>query len=334
MDGIIFFSIASVLILAYLYYNGSNDAPNSIATLIATGVMRYRYAVVWSGILNAVGPFATTAVAKTIAKGIVSPEFITQNIVLGGLVGAVVWAGFATWKGIPVSITHSLIGGIMGAGIAAGGFGILNWHTLYFKIFLAIAIAPIAGFALGFTILCALKWLTFRIPMSRYKANSFWRTGQLLSGSWLSFSHGMNDGQNGVGILVLAFFVAGFSQTIEIQWWMILVSGVVIGLGTIIGGGRVIKKVGWQITDLEPIDGFSAQIAAAGVNSFASFLGIPSSTTHVSVSGVFGTGCAKSFRSIDKSVARQILIAWILSIPSAAIVGGITHAILLFFNPS
>jgi len=328
MPEILFLGIAILLTLAYLYWNGANDAPNSVAPLIATGVLKYRYAIILSGILNCAGPFATTAVAKTLAKGIVPPEFITQNIVLGGLLAAVIWAGFATHRGIPVSITHSLVGGIMGAGIAAGGPGTLNWDTLFSKVLLAIALAPIAGFVIAFVLLCGLKWATFPITMSRYTANSIWRAGQLISGVWLSFSHGMNDGQNGVGILALAFFVAGFSQSIEIHWWMILLSGTVIGIGTAIGGRKVIRRVGWEITNLQPIDGFAAQIAGASVNTGASFLGIPSSTTHAAVSAVMGAGGAKSFSNINWRIAKQIMIAWVLTIPAAAMVGGIAHILL------
>lgn len=330
MNGYIFFGIALALALTYAFWNGANDRANSIATIVKTKALTYKQAVILAGILNFVGPLTTSAVAKTLAKGIVPPEFITQSIVLGGLIGGIWWAAFATWRGIPVSITHSLVGGVAGAGIAQGGFGILVWDTLFFKILLGIALAPILGFIAGFIILITLKWITFPIQMSRYTANRNWRWGQVISSSWLSLSHGMNDGQNAIGIIALAFFTAGFASTLDIEWWMILLGGAAIGLGTAIAGWRVTHTVGWKITDLEPIDGFAAEASSAGVLTLASFLGMPVSTTHVAVSGIMAVGSAKNLKSINWTVTNKIFMAWVLTIPAAALVGALsTHLISL-----
>lgn len=323
--GSIFLGLAIGLTCAYLFYNGANDAPNSIAPIIATRTLARSWAKIFAGLLNCLGPFATVAVAKTIAKGIVPQDFVSQSMVLGALMGAVAWAAFATWRGIPVSITHSIVGGMVGAGIALGGLGALNWHTLYFKVILAIALAPIAGFAFAFVGLKLLKFLSRPIRrMSKYKANFFiWRPLQFVSAGWLSFSHGMNDAQNGIGLLALTLFVSGFSTSIEIHWWMILLSGAMVGLGTMIAGDRVINKVGLEITDLDPIDGFDANASAAAVNTVASFLGIPSSTTHASVSAVAGAGGAKSMHNINRKTMREIVTAWVLTIPAAGLVGAL-----------
>ena len=327
MSPTVFFASASVLALVYAYWNGANDRANSIATIVKTRALSYTQAVVLAGILNFLGPLVSTAVAKTIAKGIVPPELVTQAIVLGGLTGAVLWAWFATHYGIPVSITHSLVGGVAGAGIAAHGFGVLKWDILFSKILLAIAVAPAAGFLGGFFILIMLKWIMFPFRFSRYSANWFWRWGQVFSSSGLSFAHGMNDGQNAIGIMALAFFTAGFSSEIEITWWMIALGAGAIGLGTMISGYRVMRTVGWEITDLEPIDGFAAETSSAGVLALGSLLGWPMSTTHVAVAGILGAGGAKSFHAVNWKVTRGIVVAWLLTIPAAGAVGWGTYFI-------
>ncbi len=333
MFPLLFFISASALVLVYAYWNGANDRANSIATVVKTQALSYTQAVVLSGILNFVGPFVSTAVAETIAKGIVPPGLVTQAVVLGGLAGAVLWAWFATHNGIPVSITHALVGGVAGAGIAAHGWGVLRWDILFSKILLAIALAPTAGFLGGFFILILLKWMLFPFQFSRYRANWFWRWGQVLSSSGLSFAHGMNDGQNAIGIMALAFFTAGFSSEIEITWWMIILGAGAIGLGTVISGYRVMRTVGWEITDLEPIDGFAAEASSAGVLTMGSIFGWPMSTTHVAVTGILGAGGAKSFQAVNWRVTRGIVVAWLLTIPAAGIVGWGAHFIFFWLFP-
>jgi len=329
MEPYVFFYTATALALVYAFWNGANDRANSIATIVKTRALKYWQAVLLAGILNFAGPFLTVAVAKTIAKGIVLPEFITQDIILGGLIGAIVWAAFATWKGIPVSITHSLVGGVLGAGVARWQtIEVLALNTLFSKILLGIVIAPIAGFIAGFCILIVLKWALFPFRMSRFTANRFWRWGQVISSSWLSFSHGMNDGLNAVGIIALAYFAAGFSQEIIIRTWMIILGASAIGLGTAVMGWRVMHTVGWKITHLDPIDGFAAEIAAAVVLTVKSFLGMPVSTTHVAIAGILGAGGAKNLRAVNWNITSRIFVAWIATVPAAALVGALSYFVL------
>lgn len=337
--------LAAVITLAciYAFFNGANDRANSIATIIRTRALGAGTAIFLAGLLNFVGPLFFTAVAKTIAKGIIPPEIITKEIVLGGIFGAVAWSWLATRKGIPVSITHSIVGGILGAGLAGVGLGGPAWDKLAWKIGLGIVLAPLFGFIGGMIVLVALKWINIFISRffktSNAENNSYiWRWIQILTSGWLSFTHGMNDGQNAIGIIALAAFIGGASPTISIDTWMIVLSAASIGLGTYIAGWRVIKTVGWKMTKLEPIDGCSAELAAGTVLFLKSIWGMPVSTTHVAVSSILGGGAVKQvkgsrvFPKIKRSVTKEIFAAWILTIPTAALFGGIGFWISQLFS--
>jgi len=337
MNPVLFFAIAILLTLAYAYWNGANDRANSLATVVKTRALSYKKAVILGSLLNGAGmlfPLAVggALVAKTIGKGIVLPEHISQTIVLGGLIGTIAWAWFATRRGIPVSITHSVIGGLMGAGLAAGGFSILNWDILFSKVFIGIVSAPILGVIGGAIIIAIIKFTVAKFfpKLSLWKANKYWRWGQVVSSSFLSFTHGLNDGQNAVGVMALAFFAAGFSGSIEILWWMLVLAGVAIGIGTYVSGFRVMKTVGWKLTKLEPADGFAAEMASSLILFFKSQIGMPVSTTHVAVGGILGVGGMKKLSSINWKLTRGIFIAWILTIPAAASIGYGAHWLLSF----
>lgn len=327
MSSYIFFYTVVMLALIYAFWNGANDRANSIATIVKTRALSYKTAVILAGLLNFIGPFLNTAVALTIAKGIVPPQLITQPIVLGGLIGAVSWVWFATIKGIPVSITHSLIGGIAGAGIVTFGIDTLVWDKLT-KIIIGIALVPLIGGVLGCLLLILCKWISLPFCVTSYGANRFWRWGQVCSSSWLSLSHGMNDGQNAIGIIALAYFSAGFSSEISITWWMIMLGGFSIGLGTAIAGWKVTHTVGWKITDLKPIDGFAAEIAGSAVITGSSLIGLPISTTHAAVTSILGVGGAKNLRTLNWKITNGIFVAWVLTIPAAALVGAVSHKII------
>jgi len=345
-----FVLIAVILSLLYAYWNGSNDCPNSIAAAVATGALRPRTAVLLAGIMSAAGLIVAgligAAVAKTIGKGIVQPEYITEPVILGGLVGAIAWAWFATWKGIPVSVTHSLIGGVMGAGLGAGFMSmsgeiyslaefidsVIQVDTFLNKIALGILLAPLLGFLAGYMLLHLLKLFVFVFlkKVRHASANRFWRSAQVVSSSWLSFSHGMNDGQNAVGIIALAMVAGGVTSEIGIDMWMLIIVAIAMGSGAIFHGWKVIKTAE-KITELEPIDGFAAQMASAAILTIKSLAGMPVSTTHVAVSGILGVGGAKDLRRINWTITRHIVMAWILTIPAAAIIGALTFILLKTF---
>lgn len=337
----IFLVSASFLALVYAFLNGSNDRANTVATVIKTRALPAGTALLMAGFLNFLGPLFFTAVAKTIAKGIIPPDLITKKMLLAGLIGAIGWSWLATWKGIPVSITHSLVGGILGAGLANLGFAGPEWKILIYKIGLGIVLAPTLGFAGGILTLIALKhinlFLNKWLKNTYSQSNRFlWRWLQVLTSAWLSFTHGMNDGQNAIGIMALAAFISGYNNSISIDLWMILLGGAAIGLGTYISGWRVIKTVGWKMTKLEPIDGCSAELAAGAVLFLKSIWGMPVSTTHVSVSAILGGGAVKQlkgsriFPKIKRTITTKILIAWALTIPAAVAFGAASYLVFSF----
>jgi PiT family inorganic phosphate transporter len=334
-NNIVFFISAVGLALLYAFWNGANDRPNSIATVVATGALSYHAAILLAGILNFLGPFLTTAVAKTIAKGIVPQEFITPEIIIAGLAGATAWSELCTRTGIPVSITHSLIGGIMGAGISAGGIKTLNWDILANKVFIGIILAPLLGFMIGGLIFIVMHRFLYHFCKKSYQRiplNNFFKKSQIVTSSLLSFGHGMNDGQNAIGIIALAYFTAGFSESIKIDTWMIFLGAVTIGIGTYIAGIKVMLTTGWKLSKLEPDHGAAAELAAAVILFFKSRLGMPVSTTHVALSAIAGSSAAQKFSRIRLSVAKSITVAWVITIPAAATMAGIIYFLIKFIK--
>lgn len=311
------------LALCYAFLNGANDRANSIATIIRTKALSPTAAIALAGILNFVGPFLSTAVAKTLAKGIVPQEYVTLNIVLGGLAGAVACSWLATWKGLPISITHALVGGVMGSGIARIGFSLLRWDVLVWKIFVGIIFAPIIGFIAGVGAITCIRLFVHRLfpRLLTRDANTVFRNAQIGTSCFLSISHGMNDGQNAIAMLALIAFASGMTADIQISWLMIFLGSAAIGFGSLFAGWRVIRSVGWKITRLEPVDGCAAETAAAAVILGESLIGVPISTTHVSVSAILGVGARNGTKRVNWRITKNIVLSWFFTIPLAAVFG-------------
>lgn len=309
-----------VIILAILYdfTNGWNDAANAIATVVSTRVLTPIAAVIFAGLLNMAGAFYNTEVAKTIGKGIADPRYLTQLHIAGALLGAVVWNVFLTINGMPISITHSLVSAIAGAGVSAGGFKILNFSVLK-KIGLALIISPILGFFAGMFFMWLLL-LAFR-NASPSRVNRWFGFLQLFSSGFMSFSHGANDAQNAMGIITAALLAGGFISEFEVPRWVILLCGTVIAVGTFFGGWRVVRTLGQRIYSLKTIHGFTAETTAALVMIGATRLGIPISTTHVITSTIVGVGSSKRLSAVRWGVAFNIVFAWVATIPACAILG-------------
>ena len=306
-----------VLALAYAYANGMNDAANAIATVVSTRALTPLAAVIMGGTLNAVGALAGTAVAKTIGKGIIDPLLMTQYAVISAIAASVIWVFFATRLGLPVSVSHSLIAGVVGAGGAVAGFGSLN-TTVLTKVLLALALSPVLGFVVGFMFMILLYWmLRRRTPASVNRAGRWLQIG---SAAFLSYSHGRNDGQNAIGIIALAWAVY-YVRPLEIEFWMIGVSALAIGLGTSLGGSRVIRTLGMRVTRLEPINGFAANLTAASVIEAASSIGLPVSTTHTASSTIMGVGATRRFSAVRWGVTRSIALAWLVTYPVCLVLG-------------
>jgi len=310
-------AIAAIIVaLIFDFVNGFNDSANSVATVIGTRVLKPLHAVALSAAANFVGPFVFgVAVATTIAKGIVSPDEITVYMIIGGLAGAIAWSSLCTYFGLPISNSHSLIGGIMGAGIIGLGFEQLVYGGLT-KVFTGIIIAPIGGIIFGM-VLVGIIIAVFAKRKPAVVNRTFGRLS-IISSAWLALTHGANDGQKTMGIIVLILFSADLISEIHMPLWVIFAAASAMGLGTFFGGYKVIKTLGLKITRLKPYQGFAAQTGGGVMLAIFAILGIPASTTHAITGSVMGAGAARRVRAVRWKVSRQIIFSWVITIPGAA----------------
>jgi len=308
--------VAIIVALIFDFVNGFNDSANSVATVIGTRVLKPLHAVALSAAANFIGPFVFgVAVATTIAKGIVSPDEITVYMIIGGLAGAIAWSSLCTYFGLPISNSHSLIGGIMGAGIIGLGFEQLVYGGLT-KVFTGIIIAPIGGIIFGM-VLAGIIIAVFARRRPAVVNRTFGRLS-IISSAWLALTHGANDGQKTMGIIVLILFSADLISEIHMPLWVILAAASAMGLGTFFGGYKVIKTLGLKITRLKPYQGFAAQTGGGVMLAIFALLGIPASTTHAITGSVMGAGAARRIRAVRWRVSRQIIFSWVITIPGAA----------------
>jgi len=308
--------VAIIVALIFDFVYGFNDSANSVATVIGTRVLKPLHAVALSAAANFVGPFVFgVAVATTIAKGIVSPDEITVYMIIGGLAGAIAWSSLCTYFGLPISNSHSLIGGIMGAGIIGLGFEQLVYGGLT-KVFAGIIIAQIGGVIFGMVIV-GIIIAVFAKRRTAVVNRTFGRLS-IISSAWLALTHGANDGQKTMGIIVLILFSADLISEIHMPLWVILAAASAMGLGTFFGGYKVIKTLGLKITRLKPYQGFAAQTGGGVMLAIFAILGIPASTTHAITGSVMGAGAARRIRAVRWKVSRQIIFSWVITIPGAA----------------
>lgn len=312
------------LALSYAYGNGLNDAANALATIVATRVLSPTAAVIMGGVMNLLGALTGTAVAKTIGKGIVDPDFMTQAAVMAAILSAVTWVIFATRFGFPVSVSHSLVAGVLGAGIATAGWDKIN-ETVMFKVLMALAFSPLLGFAGAFVVMVMFSWVLRNWTLST--ANSVFGKFQILSAALLAYTHGKNDAQNAVGIMALGWAVY-YSSDVVVESWMQASAGIAIGIGTALGGWRVINTLGNKITRLNPVSGFTANMAASAVIEAASNIGLPVSTTHTSSSAIIGVGSTRGTSAVSFGVIRGIFAAWLITYPFCLILAWVLAKIL------
>ena len=307
---------AIIVALIFDFVNGFNDSANSVATVIGTRVLRPLHAVALSAAANFVGPFVFgVAVATTIAKGIVSPDEITVYMIIGGLAGAIAWSSLCTYFGLPISNSHSLIGGIMGAGIIGLGFEQLVYGGLT-KVFAGIIIAPIGGIIFGM-VLVGIIITVFAKRRPAVVNRTFGRL-QIISSAWFALTHGANDGQKTMGIIVLILFSADLISEIHMPLWVIFAAASAMGLGTFFGGYKVIRTLGLRVTRLKPYQGFAAETGGGLMLAVFAILGIPASTTHAITGTIMGAGAARRIRAVRWKVSRQIIFSWVITIPGAA----------------
>jgi PiT family inorganic phosphate transporter len=317
------FILIIILSVGFATVNGAHDAANAIATVVGTRVLSPLKAVIMAAAMNLIGAATGLAVAATIGKGIVSANFITVDVIAAALIAAIVWE-FTTLKlGLPVSGHHSLIAGLIGAGIAQSGTHAIVWHVLTYKVLPWVVISPALGFVGGYIVMVALLWICRH--MSPLKVEGTFSRLQILSAGFMAYSHGKNDGQMPIGLMAVAWMLyktgsvsdSGFS----VPFWIIAVSATAIACGTALGGWRIIKTLGVRMTALKPVQGFAAETAAASVIEAASHWGIPVSTTHVITSSIMGVGSTKRLSAVKWGLAGNIVLGWIVTFPLCILIG-------------
>jgi len=323
--GVVTATIVFLIGVALLFdlINGMHDAANSIATVVSTRVLKPFHAVLWAGFFNFAAYFIFEAhVANTIGKGLISPELIDNAVVFGALAGAIGWNLITWWGGIPSSSSHALVGGIVGAGVTKSGFSAIVWGGLS-KTLYAIVLSPVTGFILGILLVILVSWLFVRANPSF--ADGFFRKAQLVTAALFSLGHGSNDAQKTAGIIAVLLYSNGFYSEFTVPGWVILSCYIVMGLGTMLGGWRIVHTMGSKITRLTPMQGACAETAGALTLFAASNFGVPVSTTHTITSAIVGVGSAKRASAVRWNVATGIVWAWVITIPASAALAAIFY---------
>jgi PiT family inorganic phosphate transporter len=317
--------------LVFDFLNGLHDAANSIATIVSTRVLSPRYAVAWAAFFNFIA-FAVFGlhVAATIGTGIVAPAIITDPVIFGALMGAIVW-NIVTWlAGIPSSSSHALIGGLVGAGVCKGGWHAVVWNGLG-KTVAAIVLSPASGFFLALLMVLLVSWAFLKV--TPFKADRIFRHVQFVSASAYSLGHGGNDAQKTMGIIAALLFAHGLGgSSFHVPFWVVLACQAAMALGTLFGGWRIVRTMGSRITHLTPIQGVCAETAGSITLFAANWLGIPVSTTHTITGAIVGVGTARRVSAVRWNVAKDIVVAWIVTMPAAALIGALFYLLAAAFG--
>lgn len=325
-----------LVIVALLFdmLNGMHDAANSIATVVSTRVLKPFHAVLWAGFFNFAAYFIghyfgfEAKVANTIGKGLISPELVDNAVIFGALMGAISWNVITWWYGIPSSSSHALVGGIVGAGVTKAGFGAIVWSGLS-KTLYAIVLSPFTGFILAILIVILVSWLFLRANPAW--ADSFFRKVQLVTSALYSIGHGSNDAQKTAGIIAVLLYSNGVYREFTVPAWVVLSCYTVMGIGTLLGGWRIVHTMGSKITKLTPMQGACAETAGAITLFGATYLGIPVSTTHTITSSIVGVGSARRASAVRWGLASRIVWAWIITIPAAALMAALSYYVGKYF---
>ncbi|MDP3781057.1 MAG: inorganic phosphate transporter [Nitrosopumilaceae archaeon] len=323
-------AIGAILVALFFdFVNGFHDAANSIATVIGTRVLRPLYAVSLAAVANFVGPFVFgVAVATTIGKGIINPDFVTIHIIIGALIGAIVW-DLVTWIfGLPSSSSHALVGGVLGAGIGGAGMQAVILGGLE-KVVIGIIVSPIVGLTTAF--LLATVIITIFAKRRPATVNSVFGKLQLVSSTYFSLTHGANDGQKTMGIIALILLTEGMITSFEIPFYVILIAALAISLGTFFGGWRIVKTMAVKITQLKPYQGFAAETGGASILAVLAWFGIPASTTHAISGAIMGAGAVKRVSAVRWGIGKRIVWAWMITIPASAAIAYLSIIIIELF---
>jgi len=316
-----------VLALLFDFLNGMNDAANSIATVVSTRVLSPRLAVLWAAFFNVIAAFGFgVQVATTIGKGIVDVGIVNEYLVLGGLVGAIIWTHLCTQYGLPISVSHALIGGLTGAAwVKAGSSALIASGLLKVGIF--VVLSPLFGMVMGFLLMVFVHWIGRR--SSPNQIDRAFKVGQLISSAAYSLGHGTNDAQKTMGIIALVLYTGGYlGDTFFVPFWVIISAHLAIGLGTYMGGWKVVRTMGMKLTHLRPVGGFCAETASACLLFGTAAAGIPVSTTHTIAGAIVGVGATRRLSAVRWGIAGKIVVAWIVTFPASALVAGMTYYLI------
>jgi inorganic phosphate transporter, PiT family len=316
--------------LGFDFINGFHDTANSIATTVATRALTPLQAVLMAAVFNVIGALSGTAVATTIAEGIVELQYATQELIIASLISAIIWNLITWWFGIPSSSSHALVFSMVGAGLATAGTAAIETDGVV-KVLKGMVYSPIAGFIGAFALLFILLWCVAKKRPS--KVNRVFGKLQIGSAAFMAFSHGSNDAQKTMGIITLALatYHGWTGSNFEVPLWVVLAAATAMGLGTALGGWRIIKTMGLKVVELRPIDGFAAETAAASIIEFASRLGIPVSTTHVISSAILGVGATRRASAVRWGIAGRIVSAWVVTIPACITFGWLIFSAIDLF---
>jgi PiT family inorganic phosphate transporter len=310
--------------LAFDFLNGLHDAANSIATIVSTRVLRPQYAVAWAAFFNFIAFLVFGLhVAETMGVGLVEPGVIDPHVIFAALIGAIVW-NVITWAfGIPSSSSHALIGGLLGAAVAKGGIGVAVWGGLSLAL-MAIVVSPLVGFALALVLVAVVSWASMR--STPFAVDRAFRILQFASASLYSLGHGGNDAQKTMGIIAVLLYSQGhLGAEFYVPFWVVLSCQAAMALGTLMGGWRIVRTMGLRITKLHPSQGFCAETAGAATLFAATWLGVPVSTTHTITGAIIGVGSARRLSAVRWSVARSIVVAWVITVPAAMTVAALAY---------
>ena len=331
MDATFVALIVIVLVaLAFDYTNGFHDAANAIAVAVSTKALTPRVALALAAVMNLVGALISTSVAKTVGEGIIDAPQGSGGleIVFAALVGAITWNLITWYFWLPSSSSHALIGGLVGAALAASHS--VKWMGIFDKVIIPMILSPLVGFGLGYLFMLAILW-TFR-GANVSKANRGFRYAQIVSSGTMALGHGMQDAQKTMGIITLALFTAGEIDSFEVPFWVVLAAAGAISAGTYAGGFRIMRTLGRRIIQLTPAGGFSAQTVASGVMiTTATVFAVPVSTTHITTTSIMGVGSTRRLSAVRWGVAGNIVVAWIVTLPAAGLVAAVAYFITDFF---
>jgi inorganic phosphate transporter, PiT family len=323
-----------VIALSFDFTNGFHDTANAIATTVSTHALSPRLAVLLSAVMNFAGAFTTLQVAATIGSGVIDPKHhhITLTMIAAALVGAIAWNLLTWYRSLPSSSSHALIGGLVGAGVVGLGLSGVSWNSVVSKMIIPLVLSPIIGFIASYVLMLIVFWV-FRKARPG-PANHGFRLAQILSAAYVSFSHGTNDSQKTMGVITLALISGGYlsSKSFEVPIWVIVAAASAIAFGTYAGGWRIIRTMGTRLYKIGPAQGFSAQTVAATLIQSASHFGFPVSTTHVVTGSVLGAGASESVSAVRWGVGRNIILAWIITLPMTALFAGVIYAVCHLFT--